>query len=930
VTDLLDRDDLPEDLRRQIEQMMDDHAQAKAAWEASEARLRGILDHSPTIIYLKDLTGRYIHINRRYEELLGRPVADVRGKRAEDIFPPEAAQVYAEHDDRVLRTGKPIEVEETLPLAGDDAQLVSVQFPLFDGSGEPMAICGISLDISDRVRAQRALAYRERHYKQILDNVNQGVVLHGPDGTFLYLNPAAQTILGVGDDELLGVQAPQADWVIIDEGGRRLAPDEYPIARSLREGTAVRGEVIGLGDGTTRPVRWITVDCVPVAADDGRIRAVVVSFFDSTEQVEGRARLARSEALHRSLVAHLPDVVSVISEDMTLEYLNRNAAGQPPDSLVGMDASQLIVPEHRNRFAAALQGALATGMVHDLEYSSMSGLEWHGRIVPLNQEDGANRVLVISQDITERRRSARALQTSEERFRSLIEHTAEIVFRINPEGRFTFISPAVQRLMGYEPAELVGRSFEEVLEGTEARAQATGALRNWLAGRTDNVGLTMELMVRRKDDDPFVAEITTTPIFDSDGNPFEVQGLVRDITARRRAEEALRESEAEIQHAQRLESLSVLAGGVAHDFNNLLMGVIGNADLAAGLLPEDSPVRPLLDSMLRAALTASDLSRQMLAFSGHGRFMAQPLDLGEHLASIQALLESSVPRRGVVTVALPEEVPAVHADPTQITQIALNLVMNGVEALGDDVGEVRIECGYEEVDEATLERAYPVEYELGPGRYVYLRVTDNGHGMSPDEQQRAVEPFYTTRFAGRGLGLAVALGLVRAHRGALIVESEPGAGTTATVLLPPQDGAMREEASPEAPEATASQAPPSMGTILVADDEQFVLDVADMALSQSGYTVLKAADGMEAVECVEGAAEPVSLVVLDMTMPRLTGEEALRRIRRTLPEVPVIVSTGFSESEATDRFAGLSIQGFLQKPYRPSHLIGMVGDLLGE
>lgn len=930
VDTLLGSIDLPEETRVAIQRALSEHATRRAELEASEARLRGILDHSPTITYIKDPSGRYTYVNRRYEELVGRPSSSIVGQRAEDLFPPEIAEVYTQHDERVLSSKRPVEVEEILPTPEGDIRVASVQFPLLDGDGQPTAICGISLDITARVRAEAVLAARERHYRQILDNLRQGVILLGPEGEFIYANSSARWLWGIDAARMPGLPLLEPGWTLHAEDGRELAPDEYPLTRSVRDACPIREQVIGLRRGAGHPVRWLTVDAVPVFASRGELRAVVVSLLDSTDRVVAQTQLAQSEALHRSLVTHLPDVVAVLSPNGLVEFANRGLGARGPEELAGTAAAELFRPEHREAAATVIQASVATGQVQDLQCTTVTGVDWHVRVVPLRDGADEGRILIIAQDVTERRRAAEALRASEERFRSLIEHTAEVVFRVDLEGRFTFVSPAVTRLLGYEPRELVGTLFADVLEGEQSRDLAQATLRRWLEGEAEYGDETIELITRRRDREPVVAEVSITVIRDAKGRPQEVQGVLRDITDRKRAEEALRASEAEIQRAQRLESLTVLAGGVAHDFNNLLLGVIGNADLVSGLLPEDSPARPLLDSMLRAALAASELSRQMLAFSGHGRFVARPLDVARHLAEIRGLLESSVTRRGALRFEPAEALPAVQADPTQITQIALNLIVNAVEALPEGRGGVTVECGLLDAGRSLLERAYPVDYELPAGPCVFLRVTDDGHGMTPSEVERAVEPFYTTRFAGRGLGLAVTLGLVRAHRGAFILESVPGAGTTATVLLPPAWG-VTEPPRPTLPEVEEEHGPPpSRATVLVADDEPVVLEVARMALSQAGFTVLTAEDGQAAVVAVEEASEPLHLVILDMTMPHLSGEEALRQIRAKLPEVPVVVSTGYSESEAVDRFSGLGIAGYLPKPYRPSELVATVRSLLGS
>lgn len=929
MEDLCGRGDLPPDIRLAIQRILDEHAQERTRWQASEARLRGILDHSPTIVYIRDIDGRYVYVNRRFEELVGRPRASIEGRRAEDLFPPEIAVAYTQLDERVLASRRSIEVEQVLPTPEGDIRVASIQFVLSDDDGQPTAVCGISLDITARVRAEAVLAARERHYRQILDNLRHGVLLLGPDGSFLYANPAARWLWGIETYYQPGLNPTEVGWTICTEDGEELPYDDSPLVRAVRDACPVRDQVIGLRRGVGPVVRWLTVDSVPVFTNSGELRAAVVSLVDCTDRVLARSQLAQSEALHRSLVTHLPDLVALLTDEGIVEFINRGIGDRSPEALVGASVLDLVAEEQQAWLWSAIEDTVTGGEVHNLEYATPAGVHLHLRLVPVGAANRGGHLLIIAQDVTERYAHAEALRASAERFRSLIEHTAEVVFRVDSAMRLTFVSPAVTRLLGYAPDNLIGRCVGGLIADAEDLQRSAEVMSQcWSAEEGTEREWTVEATVLRADQRSITAEVSVTLIRDAQGRPREVQGVLRDITARRRAEEALRATEAAMQRAQRLESLAVLAGGVAHDFNNLLMGVIGNADLLLGMLPEDSPALPLVDSISRSALAASELSRQMLALSGRGSFAARPLDLARHLAGIRTLLESSVGRREVLVFRLADDLPPIHADPTQVTRVALNLVMNAVEALPPSGGTVEVQCGLLDASRAYLDQAYPVDYELQEGPYAFLRVTDDGHGMSPEELDRAVEPFYTTRFAGRGLGLAVTLGLVRAHRGAFVLESSPRKGTTATVLFPP---------APEGPEPAVhleprvkpqTEAPMVPGTVLVADDEPVVLEIARMALSQAGYHVVTADDGEAAVRAVEEATEPFHLVILDMTMPRLSGEEALRRIRSKLPDVSVIVSTGYSESEAVDRFGGLGISGYLPKPYRPSELISMVRDLV--
>jgi len=379
--------------------------------------------------------------------------------------------------------------------------------------------------------------------------------------------------------------------------------------------------------------------------------------------------------------------------------------------------------------------------------------------------------------------------------------------------------------------------------------------------------------------------------------------------------------EAQVQHAQKLESLGVLAGGIAHDFNNLLTGILGNADLALLTLPPESSALHSVREIKKTAERAADLSRQMLAYSGRGSFLIETINLNDVVGEMGGLLEVSISKRATLVYELCDNIPPVVADTTQIRQVIMNLLTNASDALGDKDGVIRVRTGVKYCDRACLGETY-LDDELPDGEYVYLEVEDSGCGMDEGTIQRIFDPFFTTKFTGRGLGLAAALGIIRGHRGAVEVASQIGVGTTFRVLLPRGERAVQRPAAQAAARADA----PVGGTVLLVDDEQAVRDVAGRMLEQAGFTVLRASDGDEAVTMFSDRKDEIGCVLLDLTMPRKGGEETFRELRSLRPDVRVVISSGYSEEEVAQRFAGEDVAGFVQKPYLYSTLIQRVGE----
>ena len=396
-----------------------------------------------------------------------------------------------------------------------------------------------------------------------------------------------------------------------------------------------------------------------------------------------------------------------------------------------------------------------------------------------------------------------------------------------------------------------------------------------------------------------------------------------DVTDRRTLERERLEMVERMQHAQKLESLGVLAGGIAHDFNNLLAGIMGNTSLALLEMSPTAPGRPLLERAEATALIASELTQQMLAYSGRGRFVVEAIDLSQLVEEMTRLLEVSLTSRAVVRYEMADDLPLVDADASQIRQVVMNLVTNASEAVEGTSGVILLRTGLVRADAAYLEEHW-LSDRLTPGDFVFVEVSDTGRGMAAETRDRLFDPFFTTKLTGRGLGMAAVLGIVRGHRGAIRVYSELGRGTTIKVLLPVSK-MTASDLVPVLPEAPGTMRD---ALVLVADDEETVRSIACQVLERSGCRTVGARDGREAVDVFRRSPEEIDLVLLDLTMPVMDGEEAFRIIRSIRPKVPIILTSGYNRQDTTTRFAGRAIAGFLQKPWTAKDLIKVVSDAL--
>lgn len=503
-----------------------------------------------------------------------------------------------------------------------------------------------------------------------------------------------------------------------------------------------------------------------------------------------------------------------------------------------------------------------------------------------------------------------ALRRSEQRYRRIVTTTHEGVWTVDAQQRTTFVNQRMADIVGYAVEEIVGRPLQEFVAPEDHALIAAK-----FAERRAGVHERYEHRYVRKDGSRVTVQASVSPLLDEGGGFAGALAMVHDVTE-------LRGLESRMLHAQKLESLGVLAGGIAHDFNNLLVGILGNVGLARSELPAAAPAQRYLQDAQVAATRASDLTAQMLAYAGKGRFAVQALDLNQLIAETAHLLTAVISKQARLHTEFAADLPAIIADATQIRQVVMNLITNASDALGDRPGTISVRTGVVDADTAMLAAMYCDE-RLAPGRYVLLSVSDTGCGFDAATQARLFDPFFTTKFTGRGLGLAAVLGILRGHRGAIAVEGAPQQGARFTVLLP---------ASPAASVLAVRSGEASVergaGLVLVADDEAAVRTVARRVLERAGYRVCTASDGREAVAMFAARADEIVAVLLDMTMPLLRGDAVHRELQNIRPGVPVVLTSGYSDPSQAAALTGTV--GFLAKPWTPQELLTALHTVLEQ
>ena len=509
------------------------------------------------------------------------------------------------------------------------------------------------------------------------------------------------------------------------------------------------------------------------------------------------------------------------------------------------------------------------------------------------------------------------LEGTTQLIREWMKVSAEAVLILRADGEISQLNERMGEWLERSSQELVGSSFlalfktAQKIRVQDALADASrlgeSELSNTRARKTDGTMAHFGLKVSRLGDD-------------AEANLLVV---ARDISGSMQTGSKERVIDGQIKYAQKLESLGVLAGGVAHDFNNLLVGILGNAGLAMMELDERHPTRESVQLIEAAAVKAAKLTEQVLAYSGRRKSTLKTVHLGEVVESMKHLLDISRARQVSLDYTTSEDVPVVFVDPSDMQQILINLVTNASESHGGESGSVQVTVGARHCHAGELAEAL-VGQGLPGGHYVTINVSDTGEGIAPENLPRLFEPSFSTRAKGRGLGLAAVRGIVESYHGAVTVQSEVGTGTELKVFIPARiDLKMPEETTMGSLDDWRGD-----GTILVIDDEESVRQVARETLSHFGFEILTAADGQEGVEAFEKHRDDVVAVLLDVTMPGLSPEEALLEIRRMRSDVGVVISSGYGEAEASDRFAGYGWATFIQKPYRPAELAWRIRQLV--
>ncbi len=766
-------------------------------------------------------------------------------------------------------------------------------------------------DITGRRVAEAAMKESEERFRTLYENNTIGLYRTTPDGKIILANPALVQMLGY--DSLEELQSRD-----LKSQGYEPA---YPRSRFINTMNS-QGEVRGLEaewkrrDGSTLAVRE--------SAKGIRDANGVLLYYDGTvEDITEHKQMEKEISMLASALRSINECVSITDFENTILFVNRSFVetyGWGESELIGQNISMV---RSMNSNLELVRGILRETIEN----------EWHGELIN-RRKDGSEFPIILSttsllgengepialigvaSDITERKRTEESLQKSEEKFRELFDSAPIGYHEIDANGCIVDVNRTELEMLGYQRSEMVGKpvwQFAHDPERTRKRVIAK------LSGKLPPTQ-SAEQSYPRKDGTAFMILLEERLLKDDSGRIFGIRTVMQDITVSKRAEEALRQ-------AQKMESIGTLAGGIAHDFNNLLNVVLGQSSLALDKLPGENSARKNIDKSIKAAERAADLTRQLLAYSGKGKFLISVIDLNSIVNENVQMLGTAVPKTAQMQFELAHPSPYIRGDVGQIQQVIMNLIINAGEAIGTNSGIITVRTRHIELTQYDTEYWKHATAPLAPATYAVLQVKDTGRGMKPEVLGRIFDPFFSTKFTGRGLGLSAVLGIVRGHQGGIRVSSEEGKGTEFEIVFPLVETPVASKSG----EKKAAHVVNGEGkTVLLIDDEPTVLELLTDIFTEAKFTVIGALDPAEGIELFRQYQRDIVMVVLDYSMPGMNGRTVFEKLMKINKDAVVMLCTGYTEEEMKSAFGNSHPRDFIQKPYKPSELLEKVSSLLAE
>jgi len=920
--------------------------EAEEAIKRKHALLTTVVEGTSDIIFVKDHEGRYLLVNSTAASILGLPIDAIIGKKDEELFPDGTHPLFTKFDHDVIRKKSPQSFE--IDVVGDGAvsRTFLVTKDIFGQTEEGLeGLFGIARDITFRKAAELMIQERGKRYRAIMENANDLIAEVNVEGRFLYVSPSFQEALGYTHSELLNSNM----FSLVHPGDCERVMAEFQEGLETEEAS----RLVYRYKNSHGEYRWLESTGNAFRTALGERRAVVVS-RDVTQRKQSDDAL---EAIVRgNVVPGAPnffeilvgELAKVLNLPMVLlfECLDRcqgkarilafwnhdhfeppseyNALGGPCENVLKghpvayASGVQQLFPESETLKAFAVEAYFGFPLVN-------SKAEVVGTLAimdtqPLRLSAQGRYLLEIfaarAGTELERKRAQEALQESQERYRALYDQSPLLYFTVDAHLAILSVNQYGADLLGYTIQELVGQSILSVLDPEDHQAFLAKITKSFAAV---NQTFQNEWRKVKKDGNRLWVKETWRTIIGPNQQPILLLSC-EDITAKKRAEEALEMTEKQLRHTQKMEAVGTLAGGIAHDFNNILGAILGYSELALAQASQEPKLISYLEEVLTAGNRAKELVKQILAFSRRSDHEREAVDMNvivqEALRMVRATLPSTVEIQATFTM----DSAVVFADPTQIHQVIMNLCANAEHAMRERGGLLTLTVTSIEVQEDNS-HGFP---ELKPGTYLQLTIQDSGQGMSSQVVERIFEPFFTTKGLGEGtgLGLAVVHGIIVGHEGHIAVSSVVGQGTTVTIFLPRLDVVLPAQT------ANAVDWPQGSGTVLFVDDEDVLARWGGQILTHLGYSVVTKTNPYEAVELFQREPDAFDVVVTDQTMPTMSGEDLACALLQIRGDIPIVLCTGFSHTMSAEKAAQLGLKGFLMKPVNGAVLANTLRDIL--
>lgn len=883
-----------------------------------EAFYRLATDHSSEAVVIIQ-NNRRLFYNRRYLELAGC------GSPEELDQKPFLSWIHPEDRERVRENINNRHAGKTAPSRYDcrvlkpDGTIVHVEISssLITHNGQPASL-GYIRDISDRKQSEDKINQTQREWKSIFEAIGEPTAIISPERVIVAANSALIKASGLPLEDILGRKCHQ----LFHGEETTTPPDGCPLTKVIQSGKMETADMDVEAFG-----RSSLISCIPVFDNHNRLEQVIHIAADITQKKQMEEALQRSASTLRSIFQAAPIGIGLVSNRILKQVNDRlcRMVGYSREELLEKSARILYPTDEEYEFVGREKYAQiaerGTGTVETnwmrKDGSMMRILMSSTPLNPSNLEDG---VTFTALDITERRLAEEALHESERKYRFIADNSSDVIWTMNLDGRFTYVSPSVKDLSGFTPEEVMGIGLEKYICDEDVEwvvAELYRELGKPPQERSER--RIVETRQYKKDGSLLDIEVSTSWLYDDQGNIIGLQGSTRDITERKKMEEARAKLEARLFHAQKMEAIGTLAGGIAHDFNNILMGIQGYTALTRLDLHPDHPHYERLQKIEEQVMSGANLTRQLLGFARGGKYEVKPTNLNK-LFLDSAEIFSRTKKEISISHRLQQDLWIVDADQGQIDQVILNMLINAWQAMPQG-GEI-----YFESQNVLLNDTDVKPYDVEPGRYVKISISDTGTGMDAATMERIFEPFFTTKRPdkGSGMGLASAYGVVKNHGGFITVDSQVGKGSRFSIFLPasPESKWVAENPSPQGQLLKGNE------TIMIVDDELSNIIPTKELLQHLGYKVIAAGSGQEALTIYSDQWKSIDLIILDMIMPGISGGKTFNALMDMNPAVKVILSSGYSVDGDAQEIMNRGCKGFIQKPFRILDLSRKIREIL--